>query len=153
MARPTFDRDKAIRVLLDAMHLGDEGAAKLHKISRRSVINYRKRIGDAPELAQAFAAEKKANQETWREQLSETQRFLLGRVKALAEKSDNLFHVSGALKIVSDASNAERSIDLLAGGDDGGLGVDGAQRDQPGEAHSQAPRRALSILTGGKPTH
>ena len=150
MARPTFDRDRAIRVLIDAMHLGDAEAAKLHGISAASVGRYRRRLKDAPELIEAAQVEKQANSADWRERLKAVKLAVLAKVEEAAGKSDNLYHLSGALKILSDADVAERALDMALGGDDGELGGAGAGASRPGETPSQAPRRALGLLQGGR---
>ncbi len=152
MARPSFDRDKAIRVLIDAMHLGDDGAAKLHGIHPASVVRYRRRLRDAPELLEAARAEKEANSTDWREQLAAVKLKVLGKLSGAVESCTDVYKLSGALKILADADLGERSLDLALGGTDGGLGGSGAGSDREGEAPSQAPRRALSILSGGKPS-
>lgn len=150
MARPTFDRDKALQVVIDAEHLGDAGAAKKHRISVRTVIRYRERVRADPKLSEAVLAEKASNMKAWRGQLEAARQKLLTRVVELAANSDNLFHVSGALKIVADATNADQVITVL-GGNGGGLGGASAEPTQPGAAVAEAPRRALGLLQGGRP--
>lgn len=54
MAAPKLDRARAIRILLDAASLGDRKACEIHKISERTLRNYRARFESDPELAEAF---------------------------------------------------------------------------------------------------
>jgi hypothetical protein len=149
MARPHFDRAAAIRALIDAMHLGDDEAARKHCISHRTLRRYRERLEGAPELAAAVQLEKEANDASWREELGRVRIAVLRKVAQVADTSDNLFHLSGALKILSDAANADDVIKAL-GGDGGGLGSAGPGSTQPNGATPEAPRRALAILSGGK---
>lgn len=54
MAKPERDIQKEARVLVDAHFMTDNEAAAKHGISRRTVLNYRKRLEIDPELSQAF---------------------------------------------------------------------------------------------------
>ena len=147
--RGKVDEDKLKQVVIDAEHLGDAKAAKKHRISVRTVIRYRNRVRDDTSLSGAVIAEKAAMMDTWRDQLVAARQRLLTRVVTLAGTSDNLFHVSGALKIVADAANADEIAEQL-GGTSGGLGVTGAESDRTGASVAEAPRRALAILSGVK---
>lgn len=149
--RGKVDADKVRQVVIDAEHLGDAKAAKKHGISVRTVIRYRNRVRGDAALSQAVIDEKTAMQAVWRDQLVTAREKLLARAVTLAGTSKNLFHVSGALKIVNDAANADQVIEMLGGGG-GERGSDGAEPDRPGQATAEAPRRALAILTGGKTT-
>jgi primosomal protein N' len=149
------DPERIARMLIDAQHLGDRAAAKKHNVSTKTIQRYRKLAAVDSEMSTAVstvvAAEKKANAETWRADLQAARKTLLDRVVHLASQSDNLYHVTGALKIATDAENAERVFDTLTpGGEgDGGLGQPGAGSAGAGEAVAEAPRRMLGLLAGG----
>jgi len=49
-----FDRDRAARILVDAVEMGDGPAAKKHGVSPRTLWNYRKRLGEDGAFAEAF---------------------------------------------------------------------------------------------------
>jgi hypothetical protein len=153
MARPSRDPDLMRRVVIDAEHLGDEAAAKKHGVSTKTVQRYRAATRTDTKLSEAVQAEKLAMMGTWREQLREARQKLLGRVMELSAEDKNLFHVSGALKIVNDAENAAHVIATLDGGaDDGRRGEPGTGGLVEGPTVEEAPRRALALLTsrGGR---
>lgn len=148
MARPTFDAERARLIVIAAEQLGDKAAAKRFKVGVRTIQGYRSRLRDDPELARVRAVEKEANHGSFIEELAAAKRETMTLLLALARQSDNLYHVTGAFKVLSDAENA--SIVIEKGLGDGGLSQPGAGAARTSGPPAEAPRRALSILGGGK---
>lgn len=148
MASPKFDRERALRVVIAAEQIGDVEAGKKFCVSGRSIREYRQRLKDDPELARVRQAEKEANHGSFLEELARAKREVMGIMLNLARSSDNLFHVTGAFKTLSDADIA--LVVIEKGLNDGGLSQPSVGATRPGHPPAEAPRRALSILGGGK---
>lgn len=149
MASPHFDRELAVRILTAAATIGDDEAAKRFRVSTRTVQRYRQKLADDEQLAKVVEAEKEALRPVLRELLTNALHEVVGVGVNLAKSSDNLYHVAGFAKILSDALNADTVIEKGIG--DGGLGQPGAIPPRAGPTLTEAPRRALAILGGGKP--
>lgn len=121
--------NKIARILVDADELGDEGAARKHGVSVRSVQRYRAKHAplsrdlspDLSGVAGTVAALKETIIVDWLEGAREARRELLGRVMTLARETDSLRDAAGALKIVHDAVLAEEMLR------DGGQPIDRAR--------------------------
>jgi hypothetical protein len=82
MAAPSFDRDKAIRVLIDAQAMGAEEACQLHGVTLRTLKRYRKRLAGAPELSRAVTQKKEEEKEEWEKAL---ERFLVASFDTMTQ--------------------------------------------------------------------
>lgn len=104
MAAPTFDRDRALRVLLDAFDLGDAQACARHKIALRTLQSYRKRLADDPELAEACAQKRAELEKGWREVRLRALRSGITKLEQLIQEAEvkQLRDVAGAVKILGD---------------------------------------------------
>lgn len=118
MAAPNFDAERAARVLVDACFMTDAEAAERHDLSRRTVLNYRKRLASDAELAQLFTAklqEARAH-EGWADDLTSTIRTAMSAVRRCANEMDptkpsTLQALTDALRVLTEAQLALRVID------------------------------------------
>lgn len=123
MASPKFDRDRAAKIIAEAMLAGDAQACAKHGIARRTLRNWRQRIGpDDPELAAACQQRKDAVESIgdWAEKLADAIRAQINFLKEAAEQAprtdpDVIHSVAGALKILSDVASARRALDKKLG--------------------------------------
>lgn len=104
MAAPTFDRDRALRILLDAFDLGDRKAAEHWKVSERTIRNYRERLAGDPELAGAFQQKRAELERDWRQARRRALRSGITRLEQLIQEAGvkQLRDVAGAVKILGD---------------------------------------------------
>jgi hypothetical protein len=146
-----FDKKRAQDILTAAAVLGDKAAAKKYKVSLRTLYRYRAKLADDSDVAAAVTAEKEAIRPVLRNVIADALNETIGLGVSLARKSDNLYHVAGFAKILSDALNADTVIEKgLGSEDDGGLGQPGARAPGTSSALEEAPRRALGLLSGGR---
>ena len=100
----TLDHEQIVRVLLDAIDLGDVEATKRHGVTRRTLQRYRVRASGDPALAAALAARRAELAARWTDEAARVRLVLLARMGELALKSDaDLHQVAGAFKLVSDS--------------------------------------------------
>lgn len=123
--------DKIAEILVDAELTNDARCCARHKISRRTLVNYRQRRekqGEGGEIARLCAEKKRIlapqiaaaiAKSPLPVEVVNTRLALLERMRALAATSDDLKAVAGAYKLVTDAELAEKVVK-----------PDG-QRDQP----------------------
>lgn len=118
MAGPIFDAERACEVLLDAAFLTDGKAAEKHSVSRRTVINYRKRLRSDANFALLFT--QKLNeiraQTDWEERLPATLRKALTAAEQCFEKlpkqsPESLRAISEAVATLADALLTLRMLD------------------------------------------
>lgn len=128
MPKRTPDPDRIALILADAADIGDLRACSKHKISRRTLVNYRSRADKCADLAQKCAEVKSEIVASWIEKAKQTREKLLSRVEALAVVSDDLHAVTGAYKIVNDGILAEQ---VVSEGEDGGRAESGAGHEGP----------------------
>lgn len=108
--KPAPDPERIAAIVTDADMLGVECACRKWKISRRTLVNYRARVRADAQTAQLCASKKSALGRTWLEATDAARHKILERVVELSSQSRDLHEVAGALKIVTDASVAERVV-------------------------------------------
>lgn len=130
MASPKFDRERALRVLVDAAQMGDRQAAERWKVSEKTVRNYRQRLSGDPSLAEAFRVKNAEVSEDWRRERLDFLRFGIGKLKQLVEQATpaQIRDVAGAVKIVGD-------LEVVAGA----LSVDQPGTDSQGAGPAAPP--------------
>lgn len=135
MATPRFDRDRAIRILVDALDMGDAKACARHNVTVRTLQNYRKRMVNDPELSQAFALKKEQVDRKW-----DTQRRLFlaegfAKVRELISTATltNLRDLVGALKVAGELQVTTEALDV------------GARTDRESQAAPEDSRRPQSV--------
>jgi hypothetical protein len=104
MAAPTFDRDRALRVLVDAFDLGDATACQRHGISVRTLERYRVRLKGDPQLSEAVAQKKEELERDWRQARRRALRSGITKLEQLIQAAEvkQLRDVAGAVKILGD---------------------------------------------------
>jgi hypothetical protein len=104
MAAPTFDRDRALRVLVDAFDLGDATACQRHGISVRTLERYRVRLKGDPQLSEAVAQKKEELERDWRQARRRALRSGITKLEQLIQVAEvkQLRDVAGAVKILGD---------------------------------------------------
>jgi len=116
MASPNFDRDKAARILLDAIVMGDQAACDKHDISLRSLYRYRSRLEDDPELAKAVIEKKRIQDEKWADQIPTAIASCIDFLRRASQdcKTDDpdaVHAIAGAIKIMGEVSMTREVID------------------------------------------
>jgi hypothetical protein len=108
-----MDRDRAIKIIIDAEQFGDANACKKWEITRQTLRNYRNRLDEDPELCQALAILRGKAERSWKR---ERQRFLgraLRRAAALLKNEEDLDKVSRAIERIG---NLDVASEALSGG-------------------------------------
>lgn len=142
MATPKFDRDKAIRILVDAVQLGDAKACERHKVTVRTLQNYRKRLDGNPELSQAFAQKKKQSDLEWDAQRRAFLAEGFAKVRELIKEAGlaNIRDVVGALKVAGELQVASETLNVGDRADRQGPQASKSQgAAQEGEGQDTAP--------------
>jgi len=110
MAKGKVLRPEQVTALLaTAATIGDEAAAKQFGVTRFTVIRWRKRAKVATGLSPGEIEKKEA--ENWLAVSARVRDTLIRRVETLAQASDDLRQVAGALKIVVDAMHTDRMVE------------------------------------------
>lgn len=108
MAAPKLDRERAIRILIDAAALGDRKACETHKISDRTLRNYRQRLENDPKLTEAFrkknAAEDLSSRALRRITLAEVMHGIRAKV---ADPKTTMRDLVAAVEVLGDQDTAE----------------------------------------------
>lgn len=85
MATPKFDRDKAAKVLIDAVMHGDETACEKWSITRQSLHRYKQRLSDDTEFLAILDSKRKERQKAEEEKAASRLASLRVRQKTLSE--------------------------------------------------------------------
>lgn len=128
------DAEFVALVLADAAMIGDEAAATRHGVSVRTVERYRSKAKDDEALAASVGEKKAAYRTSLRDELIETTRAGLTRMRTLLETETDLHKAAGAVKIASDALGALQIREAVLPEDDGRQHHDGPRADRAGEA-------------------
>jgi len=115
MARQ-FNYERAAIALADSIALGDRAAAKKHKVSVKSIENWRKRLDSDPILREFFQQKKQALEEAWADRipvvLSAQLDFLKRASQDADTKSPEVIHaIAGALKLTADIELTKKMVD------------------------------------------
>lgn len=126
MAGARINRERVARILVEAEAIGNDlKAAKLLKISDRSIRNYRKLLGTDVPLAELFRVYSEEELRGWR----------LARVRALRRANERAVEL---IEKETDLDKVTRFIEKTGGVDMAGeaLGV-GSEHHQPGPAAAE----------------
>lgn len=131
-----LDRERMAWVLLDALSLGDNVAARKWKLCARTVQRYRERMRIDPELS-SVVAEKAAGVEV--ELASLRVRFLRKALRELETKitapEATVYEIAGAVKIVGELHQVSEALgDERSDGEDPNAAEDAD--GLPGEVHA-----------------
>lgn len=143
MRRPVSDDLRRQEIVRDSEALGVAEAARKHGVSDRTVNRYRASVGVEVRPSSPSSRKRVVAFVGMRHEYAKALLALLKRLLVLAEASDNLFHVAGALKVVSDAHTATEILDALESGTDALPGSTPAV-----SAHTDAQRRVISLFGG-----
>jgi hypothetical protein len=120
MANPTFDHDRAARLLIEAAIIGDKATARKHGIALRTLQRWRVKLaGDvelSSELSQAIAEKTRELDKAWADGIGDALRDgirFLGRAFKEADVKDPaaIHAVAGALKLLAEAETTQRVLD------------------------------------------
>lgn len=129
MANPEFDKQLAIRTLIDAALSGDRAAAKRAEVDERTLRRWRVRLDGDPELSAAFRAQNAAADRSWKA----ARRRVLGKlIRAIAKKVDDPDTTMGEL---STAVKVLGELEITQGV------LDGHGDTEPGQDPGEAPGR------------
>lgn len=123
MANPNFDSDKAARILLDAISMGDRAACDKWQISTRTLVRYRERMNGDNSLAQAVREKKALQDRAWASEIpsaiSSCVEFLRAASQEVSKTDPEAIHaVAGSLKILSEVLITREVIDARLAGQD-----------------------------------
>jgi hypothetical protein len=143
MANPNFDRRKALKVLTDALTMGDRTACERHKISGKTLMRYRKRLEGDPELSLAVLNRVKQEDLEWGAQRRAFLAEGLAKMRELIKQATvaELGAVSGALKVAGDLQIACEALGV--GSPDhrqGGAAEEAPSDDAGGEGEGEGAR-------------
>jgi len=116
MAAPNFNAEKAAMALVDALLTTDIAAAEKWEVSRRTILNWRKRLDTDPEFARLFQEKRAAVEKEWADELPAAIRASVDFIKRSAQSTnvsdpDMLHSVAGALKILTETAAMRQLLD------------------------------------------
>jgi hypothetical protein len=107
-----FDRDRAARILVDAIALGDRTAADRHQVAERTIVRYRQRLSVDHELSDIVRRLTKESEQGWHVARSRFLRRGLEKLMELVEAAgvSNLKDVTEALRVVGELEIAREAL-------------------------------------------
>lgn len=110
--RERFNRERAARVLVDAITLGDRTAADRHQVTEKTVQRYRARLLTDPELSRIVQEKGRVAEHGWHFARAQFLRRTLAKLEALVDDaSKNEFeHVINALKAAGELDLATEAL-------------------------------------------
>jgi len=116
MAAPNFNAEKAAMALVDALLTTDIAAAEKWEVSRRTILNWRKRLDTDPEFSRLFQEKRAAVEKEWADELPAAIRASVDFIKRSAQSTnvsdpDMLHSMAGALKILTETAAMRQLLD------------------------------------------
>ncbi|GGN44187.1 hypothetical protein [Deinococcus daejeonensis] len=108
MASPKRDNARAARILVDAALFGDRKACETHKITDRTLRNYRAALDSDTELSALYAQlSSLVTTQTWAGELNSTLTTLIRKLGGMTQElpgstAENIGAVTGAIKVLSE---------------------------------------------------
>ena len=108
MATPRRDNQKAARVLVDAALHGDRKACDTHKITDRTLRNYRAALDTDTELSALYAQlSRLVTTQNWADELNTSLTGLIRKLGGMVQDlpgstAENITSVTGAIKVLSE---------------------------------------------------
>ena len=145
MASPNFNRDRAARVLVDAITLGDRTASERHGVSEKTIQRYRARLLTDLELSQVVQKLGREAEHGWHFARARFLRLTFTKLEAMVESAtpEHFGHVIDALKaageldiaheVLSVGARAHQQDSEAAGDAAGGAGT--RARPEGGDGH------------------
>ena len=134
----TFNRERAALVLLDAFATGDEAASLKWKTSTSSIQRYRRLLTEDPKFVKIVSLRMRELEQSWAVARMQCLRSIIKRIENLASTSDDIYRLSGAVKILGE-------LQVVAG-----VLSAGSESADQGSGDEEAPRRATR---GPGPVH
>lgn len=116
MGTPVFNRDRAARILIDAIAFGDKTACKQWKITVRTLVRYRARLDTDPKLAELVREKGKVADAHWSKARLRFLRKAIARAEMLLDDATSLPEVVEAIGTIGELDIAAQ---VLNGGGDG----------------------------------
>lgn len=113
MASPIFDKDRAARILVDAVMLGEQTACDKWQISRKTLSRYRDRLGDDPELSRVVQQKRRLIDDGWRREANDLLKQTLTKLGTLVKIAsvEHMRDVVGVVKIVGDLLITQNAVE------------------------------------------
>ncbi len=114
MAKPFFDRERAARILVDAIALGDKTACRLHGITERTLGRYRVRLEGDRQLSEAVRALGEKADRQWTHARTRFLRKAITKLEVLVAEasSDQIKDVAEAVKVVGELDVASQVLNV-----------------------------------------
>lgn len=131
---PAFDRDRAARILVDAIALGDKAAADKWQVSEKTIQRYRERMQSDPDLSAFVQSILAAEAREWRKVRLNFLRTSIAKLTTLVEAASEPKHirdVSEAIRVVGELQLASDALNVDAGE---ASDVEGNAAPRPGAA-------------------
>lgn len=117
MARPIFDRERAVRILVEAAATGDKKTCERWKITQRTLWNYRKRLHGDPELSAAFTALNREADRSWKMSRQKALEIGMRRLAELFENATDINELSRAVERLGNLDVASEALSVGASTD------------------------------------
>jgi|WetSurMetagenome_2_1015567.scaffolds.fasta_scaffold1303646_1 hypothetical protein len=124
MATPVFNRERAARVLVDAIAFGDRTACRTWKITARTLGRYRARLSSDPELSALVHSKGEKADRDWAQARLQSLRKALAKADELVAKASKPEHLGDVTEHIRVIGELDIAAKVLHGGDNGGDGAD-----------------------------
>ena len=115
-----LDYDRVTSILVEALFFGDARTAKRWGITRQTVINYRNRLEEDSELLRSFTLKKQAFEDNWASEIPAAVKagihYLLEAFGKLEYNAENMYAITGAIKILAEMGLTKDIIDARLAG-------------------------------------
>ena len=115
--------DRRARILIDAMYMGEKDAAKKHGVSIRSIMNWKKELGNDSEFSTIFRKYANEREKSWADEIPAALEASINFLKSAANEAspknaDVIKAISGATQVLSDVAITKDIIDARIAGTD-----------------------------------
>lgn len=120
MATTRLDLDRVAQILVEAVFYGDKRASERWSISTRTIERYRERLNEDVGLSEIVAIKKREFEKDWATEIPAAIRsgirFLLDATKDLQPTSENIYAVTGMVKVLTEIGLTKEIIDARLAG-------------------------------------
>lgn len=117
MATPVFNRERAARILVDAIAFGDRTACQRWKISEKTLVRYRARLKTDPELSELVRAKGEKADRDWAQARLQSLQKALTKADELVEKASKPEHLGAVTEHIRVVGELDIAARVLHGGD------------------------------------
>jgi hypothetical protein len=112
-----FNRDRAARILVDAITLGDKTAADRHQVSEKTIQRYRERAKGDAELSALVRSHGREAEHGWHFARARFLRKTLAKLEAMVDAAtrEDFEHVIDALKAAGELDLATEALGVGSG--------------------------------------